>query len=86
MFERPHASDNAPRDLPSHREAVRRTYTRAVSDDLAVAVDCYAGSRGEETPRRFTLGDQLVEIPTARKRKPTRSTEVGLLDLTQWKI
>ncbi len=29
---------------------------------LAVAVDCYAGRRGDETPRRFTRGDQLVEI------------------------
>ena len=27
-----------------------------------MAVDCYAGSRGEETPRRFTLENQLVEI------------------------
>ena len=34
-----------------------------MSDQLvAVAVDCYAGARGEETPRRFTRGDQLVEI------------------------
>ena len=31
-------------------------------DALAVAVDCYAGYRGEQTPRRFTRGDQLVEI------------------------
>ncbi len=37
-------------------------YTRRVRDALAVAVDCSAGSRGEETPRRFTRGDQLVEI------------------------
>ena len=37
-------------------------YTRRVSDALAVAVDCYAGARGDETPRRFTRGDQLVEI------------------------
>ena len=29
---------------------------------LAIAVDCYAGHRGDETPRRFTRGDQLVEI------------------------
>ncbi len=36
-------------------------YTRRVSDALAVAVDYYAGHRGEETPRRFTRGDQLVE-------------------------
>ncbi len=28
----------------------------------AVAVDCYAGARGDETPRRFTRRDQLVEI------------------------
>ena len=33
-----------------------------MDDPLAVAVDCYAGSRGEETPRRFTLENQLVEI------------------------
>ncbi len=37
-------------------------YTRRVGDALAVAVDCSAGSRGDETPRRFTRGDQLVEI------------------------
>ena len=29
---------------------------------LAIAVDCYAGDRGDETPRRFTRGDQRVEI------------------------
>ena len=34
-----------------------------MSDHLAaVAVDCYAGYRGDETPRRFTLREQLVEI------------------------
>ena len=37
-------------------------YTRRVSDALAVAVDCYAGAQGDETPRRFTRGDQRVEI------------------------
>ena len=37
-------------------------YTRRVSDALAVAVDYYAGHRGDETPRRFTRGDQRVEI------------------------
>ena len=31
-------------------------------DALAVAVDCYAGYRGDEAPRRFTRGDQRVEI------------------------
>ena len=33
-------------------------------DTLAVDVDCYAGSRGEETPRRFTFENQGVEIRT----------------------
>ena len=34
-----------------------------MSDHLtAVAIDCYAGSQGDETPRRFTRGDQRVEI------------------------
>ena len=34
-----------------------------MSDHLvAVAVDCYAGARGDETPRRFTREGQLVEI------------------------
>ena len=29
---------------------------------LTVTVDCYAGARGEKTPRRVTRGDQLVQI------------------------
>ena len=29
---------------------------------LSAAVDCYAGARGDETPRRFSRGDQRVEI------------------------
>jgi hypothetical protein len=29
---------------------------------FAVAVECYAGHRGEETPRRFRLGDRSVEV------------------------
>ncbi len=47
-------------------------YTRRVSDALAVAVDCYAGARGDETPRRFTRGDRFVEIlaVVARWRTP----------------
>ena len=45
---------------PSHE--VASTYTGQVSDALAVAVDCYAGHRGDETPRRVTRGDQRVEI------------------------
>ncbi len=37
-------------------------YTRRVNEPLAVAVDCYAGSQSDETPRRVTRGDQRVEI------------------------
>ena len=33
-----------------------------MSDARAVDVDCYAGYWGNETPRRFTREDQLVEI------------------------
>jgi hypothetical protein len=29
---------------------------------LIAEVDCYAGHRGEETPRRFRLGDRHIEI------------------------
>jgi hypothetical protein len=29
---------------------------------LVVDVECYAGHRGEETPRRFRLGDRAIEI------------------------
>ena len=29
---------------------------------LAVEVECYAGHRGEETPRRFRLGGHEIEI------------------------
>ncbi len=42
--------------------AAATAYTWRVSDTLAVAVECYAGYRGEETPRRFTLEGQLVEV------------------------
>ncbi len=44
----------------SHEDASR--YTRRVNEPLAVAVDCSAGAQGDETPRRVTRGDQLVEI------------------------
>jgi hypothetical protein len=29
---------------------------------LSVAVECYAGYRGEETPVRFRLGERLIEV------------------------
>jgi len=31
-------------------------------DILAVEVDCYAGYRGEETPRRVRLGSRTIEV------------------------
>lgn len=33
-----------------------------VKRNLVVMVECYAGHRGEESPRRFYLGDRVVEI------------------------
>lgn len=30
--------------------------------DLAIRVECYAGHRGEEEPRRFYLGATAVEV------------------------
>jgi hypothetical protein len=35
---------------------------RAPALPLVVDVDCYAGHRGEETPRRFVLADVTIEI------------------------
>ena len=29
---------------------------------LTIRVECHAGYRGEETPRRFTVGDRAVEV------------------------
>ena len=29
---------------------------------LSLKVECYAGYRGEETPRRFSLGDRVYEV------------------------
>jgi hypothetical protein len=31
-------------------------------DDEGLRVECYAGYRGEETPRRFYLGTRAVEV------------------------
>ena len=31
-------------------------------DVLAIRVECYAGHRGEETPRRFWIDDRLVTV------------------------
>lgn len=29
---------------------------------LSIRVECYAGYRGEETPRRFFLGERKIEV------------------------
>jgi len=29
---------------------------------IDIVVECYAGHRGEETPRRFTLGSRAIEV------------------------
>ncbi len=29
---------------------------------MQIRVECYAGYKGEETPRRFHIGDRLVEV------------------------
>ena len=31
-------------------------------DLLSVRVECYAGYRGEETPRRFSIGSRNIEV------------------------
>jgi hypothetical protein len=35
---------------------------RAPAFPLALDVECYAGYRGEETPRRFRLAERQIEI------------------------
>lgn len=50
-----------PRDRPP---VPGRSSSHVRPDVLVVAVDWYAGAQGDETPRRFTRGDQLVEILT----------------------
>jgi hypothetical protein len=32
------------------------------SSSIMIDVECYAGHRGEETPRRFHLGERAVEV------------------------
>lgn len=34
----------------------------AQASDSNIKVECYAGYRGEETPRRFYIGKRLIEI------------------------
>ncbi len=32
------------------------------NETLAIRVECYAGYRGEETPRRFWIGERAIEV------------------------
>lgn len=34
----------------------------AESPSLAVQVECYAGHRGEQTPKRFSFNDRSIEV------------------------
>lgn len=34
----------------------------SMASDLSLRVECYAGYRGEETPRRFHLGSRAVGV------------------------
>jgi hypothetical protein len=36
--------------------------TEAKRPSFAVRVECYAGYRGEETPRRFCFGENCIEV------------------------
>ncbi|MBI4792696.1 MAG: hypothetical protein HY789_08235 [Deltaproteobacteria bacterium] len=36
--------------------------TEGREDFFAISVDCYAGYRGEETPRRFLLQERKIEV------------------------
>jgi hypothetical protein len=39
-----------------------------MNDFLAVQVECYAGYRGEETPRRFRLGSREFQVASVIDR------------------
>jgi len=44
---------------------------RGTSAGTEIQVDCYAGYRAEETPRRFSLGGRLIEIVSVIERWAT---------------
>lgn len=35
---------------------------------MQIRVECYAGYRGEETPRRFWLGERRIEVADVQDR------------------
>lgn len=49
------------RDAPGLEDGTDARATMAVPFER-IAVDCHAGHRGEETPRRFRLGARSVEV------------------------
>jgi hypothetical protein len=46
---------------------------------VALRVECYAGYRGEETPRRLLVGDRLVEVAEVLERRITPERRVFTL-------
>ncbi len=53
-------SESVP-ELAAHGDDLR-PIPMARCGPMDVHVDCYAGHRGEETPRRFELGGRRVEV------------------------
>ncbi|MFP4309299.1 MAG: hypothetical protein ACLFRG_13615 [Desulfococcaceae bacterium] len=43
-------------------------WTRELPPPIPISVSCYAGYRGEETPRRFALGENRVEVQEVMDR------------------
>ena len=58
-----------------------------INDGLVVRVECYAGHKGDETPRRFFLDDRVVDVVevldryylhlTARQARTLAADHVG---------
>ena len=48
--------------IPSKSDERFGVYLMHEDDLLTVHVDCYAGHRGEQTPRTITLGDRRIAI------------------------
>jgi hypothetical protein len=47
---------------PASTLPIQATLIRMPDNTINIVVDCYAGYRGEETPRTFVLGDRRVEV------------------------
>ncbi len=55
---------------PGRQTEARRLMTCSIVPDklLAVTVECYAGHRGEETPRAIVLGDRRIDVAAVLDR------------------